>query len=225
MSTPDDIFKQKGIWEWWLQNNGNGTNVFNGANEKGIDYSAAFGTPIGVIAGGTVQTVEHKTGTGINDIVQIVDSFGHDWLYQHITSSVQVGQTLNVGDIVGTENGWVNGISGLVDQYTTGPHIENRYANAYKPGVDSWLQSWIDPKNMFLNTATSQSNTNPSTTTSTGSGNPAADALGLSGVNDFFVNASNSVNTFDWKNVSIRTALIVLGCVALLGGVWLFVSQ
>jgi murein DD-endopeptidase MepM/ murein hydrolase activator NlpD len=131
MATPLQIFQQKGMWAWWTQNSGYGTNPFNGVSEKGIDFANTFGTPIGAIQGGYVQSVTPHNNS-IGDIVIIQGSQGY-WLYQHITSSVTPGQYVGTGDVVGTENGLPR------DIYSTGPHIEVRYipTAAWQDGIDS----------------------------------------------------------------------------------------
>lgn len=144
--TPAQIFAQKGLWLWWLQNNGNGTNIYDGVSEKGIDYSNTFGTKIGAIASGKVIQVIHNANA-INDIVIVKGSNSGYWLYQHITSLVQVGQNINVGTVVGTQNGLP------IDQYSSGSHIEVRYAANWIAGVDQWYQQWINPVNIFKTTA------------------------------------------------------------------------
>lgn len=138
MATVDQIFAQEGLWEWF---NSPVTNPFNGTTEKGQDYSTAWGTAVGAVAPGTVVSVVHNNNA-INDVVEVNGPSGL-WLYQHINSDVAVGDVIDVGTIVGTENGLP------VDQYSTGPHIEVRYAPTYVPGLDSWLQGWINPAGIF----------------------------------------------------------------------------
>src|SRR5579859_911984 len=108
--TIGQVFASKALWAWWTQNNGNGTNPFNGVNEKGIDYSNAFGTPIAVPVGGTVVRVAHNNNS-IGAVVELQASDGSVWLYQHMTSQAQPGNVLFCGDVIGTENGLP------VDQY------------------------------------------------------------------------------------------------------------
>lgn len=138
------VFAQKNLWLWWEQNGGKGTNMFNGVSEKGIDYSTAFGTPVGVPVGGTVLRLVHNSSS-IGDQVELQAADGSVWFYQHITASVRVGQTLGVGGIVGTENGLP------VDQYSTGPHIEVRYAmpGTWNPALASWNEPWVNPYALF----------------------------------------------------------------------------
>ncbi len=138
------VFASKNLWAWWEQNGGKGTNMFDGVSEKGIDYSTNFGTSIGVPVGGViVRIVPHSNSIG--DVVELQDASGAVWLYQHITTGVKVNQTLGVGGIIGTENGLP------VDQYSTGPHIEVRYAmpGTWNPGIDSWYEPWVNPYSLF----------------------------------------------------------------------------
>lgn len=146
------VFDQKKLWKWWEQNNGRGTNLFNGITEKGMDYSADFGTPIGVPVGGKILRIVPHTNS-IGDVVELQATDGSVWLYQHITATVKVGQTLGVGGVVGTENGLP------VDQYSTGPHIEVRYCKpgTWNPGIDSWNEPWINPYMIFSNLSNTMS--------------------------------------------------------------------
>lgn len=142
--TIGQVFIRLGLWQWWQQNNGNGTNPYNGLTEKGIDYSTTFGTPVGVPVGGRVVRLVHNNNS-IGDVVELQTADGAVWLYQHITARVRVGSVLLVGDVIGTENGLP------VDQYSTGPHIEVRYC---KPGtwngsIDSWSEPWVNPYGVF----------------------------------------------------------------------------
>lgn len=140
-----DVFTNKGLWLWWTQNNGEGTNPFDGIKEKGIDYSTAFGTPVGVPVGGQIVRLVHNNNA-INDVVELQASDGSVWLYQHITARVSVGETLLCGDVIGTENGLP-----ITPGISTGPHIEVRYC---KPGTwsantDSWYEPWVNPYGVF----------------------------------------------------------------------------
>jgi hypothetical protein len=144
MATIGSIFTLKGLWKWWEQNAGRGTNVFNGVTEKGTDFASAVGTPVGAPVGGTVLRIVHHSSS-INDVVEIQASDGSVWLYQHIHSRVGVSSVLAVGDIVGTQYGLP------VDQYSTGSHIEVRYCppGLWRAGIDSFLEPWINPFPIF----------------------------------------------------------------------------
>lgn len=118
--------------------------AFDNVSEKGQDYSTKFGTPVGVPVGGTIMRIVHNNNA-INDVVELQDSSKAVWLYQHITATVKVGDVLQCGSIIGTENGLP------VDQYSTGPHIEVRYAlpNTWSESVISWNEPWVNPVSYF----------------------------------------------------------------------------
>lgn len=136
--TVSQIFKQKGLWQWWTQNGGYGTNPYNGSSELGIDYSNAYGTPIGIPASGTVKAIYHNNNS-INDIVVVQLSNGAAMWFQHINAAVKVGQSVGVGSVVGYQNGLP------IDQYSTGSHIEVRYSNAWSsnPYGMQWVNPWL----------------------------------------------------------------------------------
>lgn len=144
IQTIGEVFASKGLWQFWNQNGGQGTNPFDGVSEKGIDYSNAFGTPIGVPVGGTVVRVAHNTNS-IGAVVELQAIDGSVWLYQHMTSSARPGDVLFCGDVIGTENGLPR------DQYSTGPHIEVRYCKpgTWKASIDSWDEPWVNPYGVF----------------------------------------------------------------------------
>jgi murein DD-endopeptidase MepM/ murein hydrolase activator NlpD len=144
MATIGSVFAAKGLWKWWEQNGGRGTNVFNGVTEKGTDFASAVGTPVGAPIGGKVIRVVHNTSS-VNDVVELQASDGSVWLYQHIHARVGVGSVLAVGDVVGTQYGLP------IDQYSTGSHIEVRYCppGLWRAGIDSFLEPWINPFPVF----------------------------------------------------------------------------
>jgi hypothetical protein len=139
--TIGQVFQSKGLWAWFSSPV---TNYYNGQSEKGEDYSTSFGTPVGVPVGGKIVRIV-SNNNAINDIVELEDSSGAVWLYQHITAKVKVGDTLGCGGIIGTENGLP------VDQYSTGPHIEVRYCPPGKWSIstDSWVEPWVNPRSIF----------------------------------------------------------------------------
>lgn len=138
MATPVQIFDQLGLWKWWLSIP---TNLFNGTTEKGIDYASAYGTPIGAIQGGQIVQIQHNNNS-IGDVVVVAGHSGY-WVYQHITASVHVGQVIGTGTVVGTQNGLPT------DQYSTGSHIEVRFAPTWQQGIDPFNQSYINPQGTF----------------------------------------------------------------------------
>ncbi len=141
MATISQVFQKKKLWEWYASTV---TNKFDGASEKGQDYSTTYGTPVGVAVGGKIVRIAHNNN-GINDVVELQSGDGAVWLYQHISSRVSVGQVLQCGDIIGTENGLPR------DLYSTGPHIEVRYCppGQWKSSLISWNEHWINPASLF----------------------------------------------------------------------------
>lgn len=141
MPTVNDVFTQKKLWAWF---NSPVTNPYDGTSEKGQDYSTTYGTPVAVPVGGTVQRITHNSNA-INDQVEILCSDSSVWLYQHITAKVSQGDTLQCGSVVGTENGLP------IDQYSTGPHIEVRYAapGTWKSTVSNDAEPWVNPAQIF----------------------------------------------------------------------------
>lgn len=147
MATIAQVFSSKNLWPWFSSPV---TNYYDGSSEKGQDYSTTFGTPVGVPVGGKVMRIVHNDNS-IGDVVELQDSSGAVWLYQHITASVRVGQTLQCGSVVGTENGLP------VDQYSTGPHIEVRYCpTGWSIGLDSWVEPWVNPASVFSSLGSQQ---------------------------------------------------------------------
>jgi murein DD-endopeptidase MepM/ murein hydrolase activator NlpD len=146
--TVGDVFTTKNLWLWFSSTP---TQYFDGQNERGQDYSTTFGTPVGVPVGGKIVRIVHNNNA-INDVVELQDSSGAVWLYQHITAKVSVGDTLGCGGVIGTENGLP------IDQYSTGPHIEVRYCPAGKWSIstDSWTEPWVNPRAIFAALATQQ---------------------------------------------------------------------
>ncbi len=148
MTTISQVFQAKGLWQWFssaIQKS------FDGTTEKGQDYSSAFGTPVAVPVGGIVMRTTANTNS-INDVVELQDSSGATWLYQHISSVVKVGDVLFCGSVVGTQNGLP------VDQYSTGSHIEVRYClpGTWSESIVSWNEPWINPATIFANLANQQ---------------------------------------------------------------------
>src|SRR5260221_10821422 len=140
--TIGDVFQAKGLWAWFASKP---TNYYDGQSEKGQDYSTAFGAPVGVAVGGKIVRIVHN-GNAINHVVELQDSSGAVWLYQHITSKVKVGQTLGCGGVIGTENGLP-----ITPGLSSGPHIEVRYCPPGKWSVntDSWVEPWVNPRSIF----------------------------------------------------------------------------
>ena len=140
-TTIDQLFAAKNLWQWY---NSPSTQNYDGVSEKGMDYASTYGTPVAVPVGGTVKRIVHNNSS-VGDVVELMDASGGVWLYQHITARVKTGQTLGAGSIVGTQNGLP------IDQYSTGSHIEVRYAKpgTWNPAIDSWYEPWINPSATF----------------------------------------------------------------------------
>lgn len=139
--TVDQVFTAKGLWKWYTSHV---TNPFNGTSERGADYAAAWGTPVGCIVGGRVVRIVHNNNS-IGDVVEVQSADTSVVLYQHIRTRVAQGQAVSTGDVIGTEDGLP------VDQYSTGPHIECRYAppGKYVFSAGSWNNGWINPVPFF----------------------------------------------------------------------------
>lgn len=148
INTPsvDQVFNAKGLWKWYASP---ATQGFNGGAEKGEDFASAWGTPVGIVMGGTVVRAIHNNNS-IGDVVEIQAGDGSVWLYQHIRRKVAPGQKVSTGDIVGTEDGLP------VDQYSTGPHIEVRYCppGRWSASTISWLEPWVNPAGVFSRAGT-----------------------------------------------------------------------
>lgn len=130
--TVDQIFTQKGLWKWY---NDHITWGFNGGNELGDDFATTWHTPVATPVAGTVQSIVHHNNS-VSDVITIIDTSGGTWQYLHQDAQVRQGQTVQVGDVIGLENGLP------VDAYSTGPHIEVRY----KPAGQT---AWSDPTPKF----------------------------------------------------------------------------
>jgi len=157
VATVSDIFAQLGLTKWWTIP----TQTFGENGEKGTDFGTSAGANIGAITGGRVIYVGNGgyPGSSIGQIVQVLSSDGKLYHYQHLkTSNVSVGQTVQVGSVIGTGGGCpVGAYSGSgcswTDQYTTGPHLEVRIASSYVPSQGVWSQAWYNPLSSFLSLA------------------------------------------------------------------------
>jgi len=172
VSTVDQVFTTAGLWKWYSSP---GTNPFDGVNEKGIDYASSFGTPVGSPVAGTVLRVAQNLNS-IGTVIEIQASDGSVWLFQHLTGKLATGAKVSVGTVVGLENGLP------VDQYSTGPHIEVRYAapGTWSMGTTSWLEPWINPASVFgaIGASTAGSSTPPPVS---GTGTPSPTSTPITG--------------------------------------------
>lgn len=213
MTTVAQLFQQSGLWQWFSSG---ATQTYNPPTEYGTDFSTTYGTPIGAIQGGTVVANYSNPGTSINNQVEILGTSGV-WEYQHINSSLQVGQTIQAGGIVGTENGQPTGPN---DPYSTGPHIEVRFSPTYNASLGIG-QNWMNPTSAFSQAASAD--TGP-TLLQQGIGtlgglasipvtNQASQAV-ASQTPDIL--SQFGISSINWQDVGIRTALIVVGILLLL---------
>jgi murein DD-endopeptidase MepM/ murein hydrolase activator NlpD len=161
-TTVSQIFQKKGLVQWWSHPGGNSFGV---NTEKGQDYSITpAGTPIGAIAGGTVVyvTTNGKSSCGTPDsvgyVVGMLAADGSLHHYQHLKSTTLVKKdTVSVGDIMGLSGGCGNSSYSAdgrsctcTDQFSTGPHIEVRYApTGLTNSSNIWANAWVDPKTYF----------------------------------------------------------------------------
>lgn len=136
------LFQQQGLPQWWnhpTQRFGQSDVV--GGVEQGTDFALPYGTKVGSITAGKVAYV--GTG-GFNDpslgkIVQIQGADGSIMHYQHLSSSgLKVGQYVQPGSLIGLSGG-------ARGRFSTGPHIEVRYAGIYSFNSGVWSQHWVDP--------------------------------------------------------------------------------
>lgn len=144
----NQLFQQNNLMQWW----GHPTQRFGqadvtGGHEEGTDFNVPYGTKIGSLSTGKVVYVGNG---GINDpslgtVVQIQGTDGSITHYQHLRSSpLKKGQLVNVGTPIGFSGGQRG-------RYSSGPHIEVRYASIYNMNRGIWSQTWIDPYQRILN--------------------------------------------------------------------------
>ncbi|SRR5712691_4610528 len=169
MSTVSDIFNRFHLVQWWQINRI--TQFFGQNGEQGADYGmGGFGVPVGSITSGRVVYVGDGgyPGSSIGQVVQVLSSDGV-YHYQHLqNSSVIEGQTVNVGDIIGTSGGCPvggygsNGQCAFLDPgcpngptcFSSGQHIEVRYSSTYNQSADMWHRgNWTNPVWHFMGLA------------------------------------------------------------------------
>lgn len=160
MVTVAQYFQQEGLPLWWNFI----TQRFNPPNEYGTDFGCGgFGGSVGAVASGKVIYVgdpyaNDPNHSSLNYVVQIVDPSSLElWHYQHLWGpAVAVGDTVLQGQVVGVQggcplpgDGWPCGNNGCpdntCDDWTTGSHIEVRYAPVWSSSGGVWSQNWIDP--------------------------------------------------------------------------------
>lgn len=165
--TVAQIFQAKNLVQWW----NNPTQTFGQNGEMGCDYGMGnFGVPVGAIAAGTVIYVGDGgyPGSSIGSVVQIALPDGSLTHYQHLMSTnLKVGNTVAVADTVGLGGGCPAGSYGtnpactVYDQFSTGQHIEVRFANSYTKSGMPWSNAgWVNPQQIFLRMASAPPNSN-----------------------------------------------------------------
>lgn len=167
MSSVSQLFDSLHLTKWWQSNLV--TQAFGTNGEKGTDFGlGGFGQPVGSLTGGRVVYVGDGgyPGSSIGQIVQILMPDGRLIHYQHLmNSSVQVGQLVQPGQVIGhgggcpvggyPANGQGNACT-FTDQWSTGQHIEVRLATSYNPTTGVWTQNWIAPLTTFQSLANQQ---------------------------------------------------------------------
>lgn len=140
--TTAQLFQQIGLPQWWNHPSQRfGQADVMGGIEQGTDFALPYGSKVGSISGGKVVYV--GTG-GYNDpslgkIVQIQGADGSILHYQHLASSgLKVGQLVQPGSLIGLSGGQRG-------RFSSGPHIEVRFASIYSFNSGVWSQHWIDP--------------------------------------------------------------------------------
>jgi hypothetical protein len=217
MSTVSDIFNQFHLVQWWQINRV--TQFFGQNGEQGADYGlTGFGVPVGSITSGRVVYVGDGgyPGSSIGQVVQVLSPDGV-YHYQHLqSSSVIMGQTVHVGDIIGTSGGCPSGCYGqnpsctCYDQYSSGQHIEVRYSSSYNQSADMWHRgNWTNPVWHFMGLAG-------------GTGIPGTGVAGQSN------SSSNDIGT-QLKTFSIgigqKVGLIVVGLTLIIVGSFLLFPE
>ena len=150
-SVGDFFDKIAHLIKWWKQASLRG---FGQNGEQGRDFDMPFNSPVGSITAGKVVYAglppDSKTPghTSLGYVVQVLTPDGRLLHYQHLwTKSVNVGDNVNVGTILGTSGGCAKGSTArncITDQWSTGPHIEVREA-PYKQNAGLWGYTWENP--------------------------------------------------------------------------------
>lgn len=159
------LFQLNGLPQWWNHPTQRfGQTDVTGGVEEGTDFAIPFGSKIGSITAGKVLYVGKG---GYNDpslgtVVQVQSVDGSIMHYQHLNSSnLKVGQQIGVGTVIGFSGG-------SRGRFSTGPHIEVRYASIYGLNAGIWSQKWIDPYTRIINLTRSKPNATGSGPTGAG---------------------------------------------------------
>jgi murein DD-endopeptidase MepM/ murein hydrolase activator NlpD len=173
-TTVDQLFTKNKWLRWWditptkRFNARPGSNdcTDKGATEFGTDYPLACGTNIRNIVPGKVvyaqRPPEYPAHPSIGYVIQIAADDGPLIHYQHMnTTAVRVGDRVTVGSLIGLSGGAK--VPG--DKWSTGCHIEVRYAYSYKGQAGQpWCNAdWQDSHPIFQAIGTSLAGTNVAT--------------------------------------------------------------
>lgn len=251
-TTIQQLFQQLGLPLWWQ----NVTQAWGQNGEKGTDFGlGGFGKPVGSIVSGKVVYVGNGgyPGSSIGQIVQIQTANGliH---YQHLmSSSVQVGQTVQPGTVIGTGGGCPTGCypPGLVgngcscyDQYSTGQHIEVRWSPTYNPSGGVWSQAWQSPMSQFQQLVSGSTTGNPGVPTGGGPGGIfGIPASLLASITQFFTTGisfmtgiqsnitslqtffAGFINVFPWLTNPLRIVKMLAGIAMVIVALYMLVSS
>jgi murein DD-endopeptidase MepM/ murein hydrolase activator NlpD len=145
------------LWPWLLPLTAPHITWFYNSINRGLDIAEPFHTKITSLTSGTVIGVGYPDGIGGVVSVKSYIPFLGGWqsvYYQHLDDNlVSIGQTINVGDVIGLSGGQISGGDHPCSpQFSTGPHITvgvNDWAvapwNAIGPNVDPlpWLKDLV----------------------------------------------------------------------------------
>ena len=86
---------------------------YSSGYHTGLDFAAAYGTPIKAVANGVVTFAAYDGSYGYRTVITLEDGT-EIWYAHQATISVSVGESVNAGDIVGSVGSTGN---------STGPHV------------------------------------------------------------------------------------------------------
>ena len=209
-NTLADVFHANGLSTWWTAPD---TQDFNGKSEFGTDYAVAPTSPVGAIQGGKVvyaQEAPGHPGSSLGNIVIVETADGQAWEYLHLRKlNVKEGDYVQPGDVVGLSGGCpANGYQqgggcSYTDQFSTGPHIEVRHADAYNPSGAPWTMNWTNPKSLI---------------DSLGGGVP------LGGVGQSLLPSGVGFQAGPWVELLIRAGIIIAGVAFIAIAVFVFMQ-
>lgn len=230
MTTVADVFSQIGLTQWWGKTV---SQTFGENGEMGTDFAMPSGLAVGSITSGKVIYVgdagygHDPNHSSLGQVVQVLNNDGSLIHYQHLEkASVRVGQAVQPGTVIGLSGGcpvgaYVNPLgrngctNGATDQWSTGTHIEVRWASKYNPNGGVWSQSWVNPLTTFLNMSKQDAGNSSATLTSTGS-SPIQQTSSAPSTSQQSGNWLDSVKAFAEKS-----GLFILGVVIAIMGLYL----